>query len=241
LEGGGKGLGNMSQIERINEEKMIQYQKAVLGCWKCRGNVAAIRMVLAFTETEWIDRFYGQGEAPKYSQEEWLKDKFQLGLDFPCLPFYCDAAVKLTHESAILTYLGRKHRLYGGNETEMALVDLLLSECQELSASISSLVYSPRYHILKKKFFEGFLPTTLAPLEKFIANKAWFTGKFITVADFSLYEIFDVLRIMDSKSLEPFPKIRSFVSRFETIPKIAEFMKSDRYMKRPLFNTNSRV
>jgi len=211
----------------------------VIGQWKCRDGATVIRMILAFTDTQWVDKFYVQGDGPKYSQDEWLKDRFQLGLDFPSLPYFCDGLVKLTHSSAIVTYLGRKLRLYGATEVEAAHVDMLLHECHELRASIVSLVYNSKYNDLKKKFFEGFLPNTLLPLEHFLSSKTWFTGSNLTIADFVLYEIFDLLRLMESKSLEPFPKIRSFTSRFESLPRIEAFFKSDRYFKRPFFNSNA--
>jgi len=76
-------------------------------------------------------------------------------------------------------------------------------------------------------------------METFLGSKTWFVGLNITVADFVLYELFDQLRVMDSKALDAYPKIRSFVSRFEALPKIAAFLGSDLFFKRPLNNKNA--
>ena len=40
-------------------------------------------MMLHYKEVEFEDKMYTQGDAPDFSREEWLKEKFTLGLDLP--------------------------------------------------------------------------------------------------------------------------------------------------------------
>ena len=42
-----------------------------------------IRLLLAYAGVEHEDKRYNFGPAPDYDSSEWLKDKFNLGLDFP--------------------------------------------------------------------------------------------------------------------------------------------------------------
>ncbi len=42
-----------------------------------------IRLLLAYCEQDWEDKFYEEGDAPNFDQTEWLRDKFALDLDFP--------------------------------------------------------------------------------------------------------------------------------------------------------------
>ena len=57
----------------------------------CSQLAHAIRMMLHYKEVEFEDKMYTQGDAPDFSREEWLKEKFTLGLDLPnvssCLMF----------------------------------------------------------------------------------------------------------------------------------------------------------
>jgi hypothetical protein len=41
-----------------------------------------IRLLLAYTETEYIDKRYNYGQTPE-DQIEWVEAKYKLGLDFP--------------------------------------------------------------------------------------------------------------------------------------------------------------
>ena len=62
---------------------MFIYQKFQLG--------QPIRLLLAYTETEYEDRTYLLGPAPDFDRSDWLRVKFQLGLDFPNLPYYIES------------------------------------------------------------------------------------------------------------------------------------------------------
>jgi len=53
---------------------------------------------------------YEQGEAPDFSRDEWLKDKFDLNLPFPNLPYIVDGNVFLTETNAIHQYVARKYK-----------------------------------------------------------------------------------------------------------------------------------
>ena len=68
---------------------------------------------------------YKLGDGHEFDQSEWLKQKENLGLDFPNLPYFIDNDTKITESSAIMRYIARKHQpdLLGRNEQEKALVD----------------------------------------------------------------------------------------------------------------------
>lgn len=46
----------------------------------------------------------------------------------------------------------------------------------------------------------------------------------VTVADFSMYEILDQLRRMQSDSLDTFPKLLDFLRRVEVLPQVKEYL-----------------
>lgn len=64
--------------------------KITLGYWGVRGRAQIPRLLLAYTDAIWEDVTY---TAP----EQWFqKDKFNLGIPFPNLPYVIDGELKLT-------------------------------------------------------------------------------------------------------------------------------------------------
>ena len=49
-----------------------------------------VRLLLAFTETEHVEKFYEMGPAPTFDKSDFHNVKDTLGLDFPNLPYYID-------------------------------------------------------------------------------------------------------------------------------------------------------
>ena len=58
----------------------------------------------------------------------------------------------------------------------------------------------------------------------------------VTVADFPMYELLDQHRLMIPGVLGAYPKLTAFMGAFEALPKIKEYMASDKFMKRPINN-----
>ena len=76
--------------------------KPVLCYWDIRGLAQPVRLLLAYTGTEYEDKLLSCGPAPDYDKSCWFDNKFSFGLDFPNLPYYIDGDVKLTQSNAIL-------------------------------------------------------------------------------------------------------------------------------------------
>lgn len=77
-------------------------QKVKYGYWGVRGAGQVGRLLLAYTGANW--------ENIKYtSREEWFdKDKKNLGLPFPNLPYLIDGDFKVTESRAINSYIIKK-------------------------------------------------------------------------------------------------------------------------------------
>lgn len=82
-------------IEVIEAEVKVQ-TPPVLGYWPIRGRAASIRYLFGYLGVDFIQEVYEQGGAPDFSKTAWLDQKFNLGLDFPNLPYLIDGDVKLT-------------------------------------------------------------------------------------------------------------------------------------------------
>ena len=69
---------------------------------------------------------YAQGgKETGFSRETWMSEKFNLGLDFPNLPYFIDGDYKLTESLAIHIYIAEKWNpeLLGKDATTRAKVN----------------------------------------------------------------------------------------------------------------------
>nr|XP_006825914.1 PREDICTED: glutathione S-transferase Mu 5-like [Saccoglossus kowalevskii] len=95
--------------------------------------------------------------------------------------------------------------------------------------------YNPKWEEMKYNFLKT-IDEMLAAFSKFLGDNDWYAGKNITFVDFVMYELVDQLLYVDPKVLDKYNNLKAFQSRFETLPKIDAYMKSDRFMKNPLNN-----
>jgi len=217
-----------------DEKQEEKAKKLVLGYWKIRGLAQAIRNVLEYTKTPYVNKCYAAGDAPHFSRDEWTKEKHTLGLAFPNLPYLFDGDFKLTESHAILHYIGKKNNLCGSTETENATMNMVLGHLYDWRNTIVRLAYNPNFATLKGEYLSTTFASYAKELENYLTGKKWCLNDKLSIADFVLYEICDEGREMGGQLPST---IAAFMKQFEALPTIAEFFKSDRYMKRPFNNT----
>lgn len=71
----------------------------IFGYWDLRGLGQSIRFMLKYLNIDYQEVRYKFGDSIEdpNNREDWLKDKFKLGLDFPNIPYYIEGDIKLTH------------------------------------------------------------------------------------------------------------------------------------------------
>lgn len=212
----------------------------ILGYWNIRGLAQPCRLLLNYAGVTFEDKYYVTGPAPAYDKSAWLKEKAEnpYQLDFPNLPFLVDGDVKLTQTHAIIRYLGRKYDLVGTNETEVLRCELAEQQMCDLRTSFVSLSYSPEadFNRLKPERMKLF-KTMLKQFSAFLGDRDWMAGSKLTYADFLCYEIFFQLSVFMPEGFEGLDNLKAYVKRFEKLPAIEAYMKSDRFLKWP-FNNN---
>ncbi|XP_066267337.1 glutathione S-transferase Mu 1-like [Branchiostoma lanceolatum] len=208
---------------------------AQLAYWKIRGLAQPIRLLLEYTGTEYEEKRYECGPAPDYDRSEWLDVKHSFGLDFPNLPCYIDGDVKLTQSNAILRYIARKNNLCGETEEERVRVDLMDYQCMDFRTGMSRLAYNPKFEELRPGYVKD-VYNSIKQISQFLGSNKWIAGDKITYVDFLTYELLDQHRILEPTLLDDFQNLKDFLARFEALPKIAAYMKSDRFMSHPINN-----
>lgn len=209
--------------------------KPVFCYWDIRGLAQPVKLLLAYTGTDYEDRQLSCGPAPDYDKSCWFDNKYSLGLDFPNLPYYIDGDVKLTQSNAILRYIARKHDMLGTNDKEKAMVDMMAEESMDFRNGWVRLCYNPDFDNLKEGYLNN-LEVKLEQFSKFLATKSWYAGSSLTFVDFVMYELVDQHKFLAPNCLKKFPNLEAFQARFEELPQIAEYMKSSAFMKTPLNN-----
>lgn len=205
----------------------------VLGYWNIRGLAQPIRLLLGYTETDFEDKHYVCGPPPDYDRSSWLNEKFTLDLDFPNLPYYIDGPVKLTQSAAILHYIARKNKLDGTTEQEKIRIDLAEQQLNDFRMAFVQMCYNPNFETLKVDYLKT-LPDKLKLFSDFLGKNKWFAGNNITYVDFLLYEMLAQHKLFAPDCLKNFSNLDEFVKRFEDLPTIKKYMKSDKFLKWPL-------
>eukprot|EP00096_Caligus_rogercresseyi_P001232 TRINITY_DN11961_c0_g1_i1.p1 TRINITY_DN11961_c0_g1~~TRINITY_DN11961_c0_g1_i1.p1 ORF type:complete len:255 (+),score=65.90 TRINITY_DN11961_c0_g1_i1:106-765(+) len=208
---------------------------AILAYWDIRGLAQPIRLLLEYTEASYEEKMYSCGPAPDYDKSCWLKIKKSISLDFPNLPYYIDGDVKLTQSNAILRYIARKNDLCGKSEAEKWKVDLIAEQAMDFRNGFVHLCYNPNFESLHQNYLKS-IKVKLLEFSNFIGENPWFTGSSITFVDFVMYELLDQHRTLDPSILGDFKNLSTFLGRFEKLPQIASYMKSDRFIQRPINN-----
>jgi glutathione S-transferase len=80
---------------------------------------------------------------------------------------------------------------------------------------------------LKPVYLES-LPDKLDELDRYLGSRPWFAGENITYVDCVAYEAIYQHPALATELVEKCTKLSAFLQRFEQLPQIEAYMKSDR-------------
>ena len=207
----------------------------ILGYWNIRGLAQPIRLLLKYSGTDFDDKRYTQGDGPDFSREEWTSVKSTLGLDFPNLPYLIDGDLKITQCNSILAYIGRKNKLGGNTESEMATVDMLANVIMDFRGGFVKLCYNSNMESMKKDYITK-ARNHMKAFSDYLGERNWITGAEITYADFHLYEMLDQHKLLEASLFDGLDNLKAYMQRFESLPAIKEYMSSAEFLSWPLNN-----
>ncbi|XP_037579759.1 glutathione S-transferase Mu 2-like [Dermacentor silvarum] len=215
----------------------------VLGYWDIRGRAQAIRNLLAYVGVEYEDKRYSHGRGPVPSRDEWLADKYKLGLDFPNLPYLIDGEVRISQSFAIMRYLGRKHGLMPKDEDTERRVDMIELKVMHLLRRVAVLCYDKYYSEDKRHKFLVDEADTLRQLEAYMIKYGPFcAGISVTYVDFLLQEALEDVKFLGPIS---FPKNYTFLVKYServaALPGLKEYLSSDRFKAWPICSAFARA
>jgi glutathione S-transferase len=160
-----------------------------------------------------------------------------LGLAFPNLPYIVHGDKKISETIAIFQYIaiaGKKRELLGADKDDDRInFFMVYGVVVDLKNELDRLLYDvPKENFIKAKaesFVVGVLKQKLGYLERFLDNKEFVLGK-ITIVDFVLFNLVDMIHDMDQERLVPYPKLVELYGRFLEIPEIKTYRESSRFI-----------
>ena len=192
--------------------------KPTLGYWKIRGLASMIRYLLAYCNVDFEDVTYEQGDGPDFSREVWLSKKFELGLDFPNLPYFIDGDFKMTESVPIMTYICDKFKpeLLGKDAEQKAKIGMLLGAGV---GPLKGAVTMPCYRTgSKEEVLEG-MKTHLPNILKYKGENKFLVGSDPTYIDFYFWEIVEFLAwVTDGQVFVDHPSLKAYHEAFEALP-----------------------
>lgn len=152
----------------------------------------------------------------------WLQGSLKSTCLYGQLPKFEDGDLTLYQSNAILRHLGRSLGLYGKDQKEAALVDMVNDGVEDLRCKYGTLIYT-NYENGKDDYVKA-LPGHLKPFETLLSQnqggKAFIVGNQISFADYNLLDLLLVHQVLAPGCLDNFPLLSAYVARLSARPKI---------------------
>ncbi|KAJ7344210.1 hypothetical protein JRQ81_000160 [Phrynocephalus forsythii] len=193
-----------------------------------RGRGEATRLLLADQGQQWTEDVV--------TGEIWQKGDLKKSCLFGQLPKFQDGDFVLYQSNAILCYLARNHGLYGENDREATLLDMVNDAVEDLRLKYVRLIYQ-NYDAGKAEYIEA-LPAQLRPFETLLAQndggKSFIVGKKISFVDYNLLDILHLHLVLAPDCLASFPLLAGYVQRLNNRPQLKAYLESDARKQRPI-------
>uniref|UniRef100_A0ABI7Z550 Glutathione S-transferase n=1 Tax=Felis catus TaxID=9685 RepID=A0ABI7Z550_FELCA len=187
-----------------------------------------MRMLLADQGQSWNEEVV--------NKETWLQGPLKASCLYGQLPKFQDGDLTLYQSNAILRHLGRTLGLYGKDQREAALVDVVNDGVEDLRSKYITLIYT-NYEAGKKEYVKA-LPGHLKPFETLLSQnqggQAFIMGDQISFADYNLLDLLLIHQVLAPGCLDSLPLLSAYVARLSARPKLKAFLASPEHVNRPI-------
>eukprot|EP01016_Furgasonia_blochmanni_P004324 TRINITY_DN11678_c0_g1_i1.p1 TRINITY_DN11678_c0_g1~~TRINITY_DN11678_c0_g1_i1.p1 ORF type:complete len:217 (+),score=15.99 TRINITY_DN11678_c0_g1_i1:167-817(+) len=214
---------------------MIGGAPILLAYWPSRGRAEPIRLLLSFTGLAWAQKKY-------FDQNEWFAgEKQSMKAMFPNLPYIIDGGVAVTQMDGIVEYIcqrAKRQDLLGKSAPDKIAFTQIRSVIADLKEQILGAAGDPSGRAavdtaLKEKVIPG-----LARLESFMVGKSYLIGSYMTYLDIQMYDLMDLVSMIDFSYLASFPNLRMLYGKIRSEPAVEQYLRSDKFTPRPYVNEN---
>ncbi|KAM8906158.1 glutathione S-transferase P-like [Lycaon pictus] len=182
----------------------------------------AMHMLLADQGQSWKEEVV--------TMETGMKDSLKAFCLYGQLPKFQDRNLTLYQSNAILGHLGYSLGLYGKDQQEAALLDVVNDVVEDLHCKYILLIYT-NYEAGKEEYVKA-LPGYLKPFEMLLSQNEGGHG-FIVVnqisfVDYNLLDLLLIQQVLAHSCLDSFPLLSAYVVCLSARPKLKAFLASPR-------------
>ena len=195
-----------------------------MGYKPSRGVAGGIRALLTHLGIPWENKVYPIGPAPDFDVSEWMVEKYNLGLDFPNLPYIIDEDFRISETLAIYKYLCHKFKpeYLGTTLKEQAMAamlteriypivyDQMVYQCIEDAPEITNEWNEKIRNVLSKAFEAK-------------GDNTYIVGDTPTYLDFLVYESLERMAAFQPEYFEANKSFKEYHSQFEKLEGMAEY------------------
>lgn len=212
------------------------YRSLLASCSSKTSVLQMARLVLHDLGIEYVEELVGLGSA------EWQAAK-KAGLENGTIPFgqmpvfTTEDGQSIVQSLTIMRHLARKYKLYGADEKEAVLADMVTDEISDFRRSYSTLVYQQQCEASAVAAYKaGFTDRMgrgayLAHIEAFAAAHGgpFLIGKSITYADYVLFDLLNTMLRLIPDLLTAFntPTLAAWYERFAARPNLKKYIDSN--------------
>lgn len=163
---------------------------------------------------------YEQGEGPEFSKQEWFKVKFDLGYDFPNLPYFNDDKIKITETCSIHKYLADEYmpELLGKDRSS---VNMLSGAFNELKQGLMVPCYNTGIYADAAKHIDE----KIQPFVTFMGDKKFLTDNVPTWFDFHFFNLLEYMDHIDPSLLTRYKTLGEYVKNMVELPGLKEYFE----------------
>ncbi|XP_064649375.1 glutathione S-transferase P-like [Lineus longissimus] len=157
-----------------------------------------------------------------------LKPKMEFG-QLPCLK---DGDFQLVQSNAILRHLGRTHGLYGSNNREAAMIDMLNDGVEDERMKYTNMIYK-NYEAGKEPYINNDMKNFLMNFEKLVSSnnggKGFAVGNQTSFVDYNLFDMLDNLTVLSPGCLDDYPVLKAYHERMINRPGVKAYRDTDEH------------
>jgi glutathione S-transferase len=172
-------------------------------------------------------------------------EKFNVGLDFPNLPYLIDGDFKLSEHAAINRYLADStgnSDFFGANTQDKARVEMVMSVTHDILMDFFMNAMNPQFKDMLAKSVDekAKIPTKLGELSKMLGENDWLVSNTMSIADIKLaYFMFLIGHAYDSLEIaNPFKVHQNLVdlhARVWGLDTLKDYVASPQWVNAPFF------
>jgi glutathione S-transferase len=193
------------------------------GYWDCRGLAGCCRALLVHLGVEFEDKMYKEGAGPEYDTEDWLQEKHTYGLEWPNIPYFITADLKVTNSYTILRMICRKYKpeYLGRNLKEQADAETLMIQLYDINVALTKPMYYDSFDwaegVQKSRIF-----VTAMLAQK--GERRFAVSDEPTYVEFFMYEYIAKIKYLEPDLYAEFPALEPYfqvLSSLENMDKYA--------------------